>query len=287
MKPGRQPLAGKLAKYATYGPPFGQCAICSKKAKLTEDHIPPRGCVRPTQVAVQNLLFQFPGALNSPGPRRSQNGVKFRSICKVCNSERLAKFDVDLARLTNAVTTHALSGLALPSTVTIDTRPIAIIKSVIGHLLAFTGEERPPKGVFDESLAAYFLGEQHTLDPRVDIFYWFFPYRDQILVRDSAFVRLLKNADRPFAFKLIKFFPLAFFVTFEKPEHVFVEGHSLEWARRLSIADEHPLGLDLRSFPPRHWPEMPANNRSDLVVYGGSPMHAKSVGRDIQLIKKR
>ena len=284
--PSHRSTNGSLSKYATYGSPFGQCAICSKPTKLTEDHIPPKGCVRPTQIEVQNLLFKFPGAINSPGPRRSQNGVKFRSICKDCNSGRLAKFDVELAKLTNSVASHVLSGLVLPSSVTIDIRPAMVIKSVIGHLLAFTADARPPQGPFDEALAAYFLGESPTLDPRVEIFYWFFPYRDQILIRDSAFVRLIKNVDSPFIFKLIKFFPLAFFVTFEKPELFTVQGHTLEWARRSTLADEHQFTVNLFDLPPRHWPEMPTNNPSDLVVYGGTPMHAKSLGPDIQVIKQ-
>src|SRR6056297_3557589 len=70
-----------------------QCNICKKVKALSWDHVPPKGGISLTSVE-QETVFQ---RLTINGEKRkytiSQNGVKFRTICKECNEKIGSKYD--------------------------------------------------------------------------------------------------------------------------------------------------------------------------------------------------
>jgi len=70
-----------MSRILTRGPKVGVCNICGTEVRLTEDHTPPKGCVRVTQVEMKGIVELLAAEL--PGKRRrvSQNGVKYRTLC--------------------------------------------------------------------------------------------------------------------------------------------------------------------------------------------------------------
>lgn len=64
----------------TLGPKTGECNICRSHGTLTEDHIPPKGAIRITQMEMLHLIQVLSAPSSSSKGRLSQDGVKFRTL---------------------------------------------------------------------------------------------------------------------------------------------------------------------------------------------------------------
>ena len=119
----------------TRGPKVGRCNICGTDGPLTEDHTPPKGCVRPTTVELHHIHARLqPERVKG---RISQNGVKFRTLCGRCNSHFLgAEYDPTLIKFAQDVALVLRQDILLPTTVAIRTKPQRLMRSVIGHVWA-------------------------------------------------------------------------------------------------------------------------------------------------------
>lgn len=268
---------GKWAKYQTYGPPKGKCNLCGTFAALTEDHIPPKGGPRVSQVEMRSLIEKLATEVQIGGgpARRSQNGVKFRTLCKACNNGIIGRYDREYCDLANRVNGLLQSALLIPAHQRIACRPQRLTRSVVGHLLAF-GVERPPAGEMPIALSEYVRDETLPLPPEAEIFYWLYPYRDQIVIRDCGYLEIQKGMTEPFVFNLLKAYPFAFFLTWKKPAALGFRVNDLNAARHLGIDDPMEIDLQLTGLPPQRWPE--AATDSSILLYGGSPLHARRIG---------
>lgn len=64
----------------TKGPKFGKCNICAEPAKLSEDHVPPKGVIRFPRMQLYNIASSLNAeAAAKQRGRQFQQGVKFRS----------------------------------------------------------------------------------------------------------------------------------------------------------------------------------------------------------------
>jgi hypothetical protein len=142
----------------TKGPKSGMCNICGDVGALTEDHTPPKGWVRPSQVELQHVVRAL-SPENSPKVRRtvSQNGVKYRTLCGRCNSSLLGHaYDPHLVSFANQTGALLRSSLHLPPQLKVRARPQAIMRAVIGHIAA-QGVDRYKKGPHAEAVRDYIL----------------------------------------------------------------------------------------------------------------------------------
>ena len=64
----------------TRGAKVGPCNICGVDGPLTEDHIPPKGASRLTQVLMLSILDLLHVERPKKSGRFSQNGVKYRTL---------------------------------------------------------------------------------------------------------------------------------------------------------------------------------------------------------------
>ncbi|MDR6153888.1 hypothetical protein QF021_001977 [Acidovorax delafieldii] len=253
----------------TYGPKLGACNICGVHGPLTEDHTPPKGCYRPSQVDIRHLSYLLAGTPNPPKGRRSQNGVKYRTLCHRCNNTLLgSKYDPPFIEFVNAAAEYLRSTVALPSTVTIPGRPQCIVRSLLGHLSA-QGVGRYLKGPLTEAVRDYLLDDSLPLPPGVRVFYWAYPHRIHVMLRDAAYTQL--SVGKPFAFWLLKFFPIAFLVAWDEPVGLPYPMHDFESWRSVSINHAADLPLSLSDFPPLLWPEAPTED--SMVMYGQEAIH--------------
>ena len=111
---------------------IGHCNICDSYEKLTEDHVPPKGSTRITQVKMLSLSKALDVGAEEAKGRYSQNGVKFKSLCGTCNNKYLGlKYDPSLNYLSNEIIKYIESNLALPRILHIKVKPNLIARAVL------------------------------------------------------------------------------------------------------------------------------------------------------------
>jgi hypothetical protein len=180
----------------TRGPRNGACNICGEVGPLTEDHTPPKGCVRPTEVELLHITYAL--SASEPKVKRSfsQNGVKYRTLCGRCNNKLLGHtYDPYLTAFANGTAALLQSSLYLPSLLAVRVRPQAIMRSVLGHIAA-QGVDRYKKGPHTEEVRDYILDLSKPLPQALSMYYWAYPHKRQVLVRDASYMDL--GRQKPF-----------------------------------------------------------------------------------------
>lgn len=258
---------------ATRGPKNGRCNICGDSGPLTEDHTPPKGCYKPTQVELQSMLRRLSRqpskALKS---RFSQNGVKFKTLCHRCNNSLLGTtYDPAFIAFVNSVSEVLRSSIALPRFVRIPAQPQAILRSLLGHMAA-QGVDRFEKGAITEPLRDYFLDRKQSLPAGVEVYYWAYPHRSHVMVRDAAYINLLGG--EPFPLWFMKFFPIAFMVAWSPAGRLPFQVQSLHQWREVAYETEVEVPLALDPLPPELWPEAPT--RSSAIMYGQEALNVRT-----------
>ncbi|MCA8948438.1 MAG: hypothetical protein KDE27_02990 [Planctomycetes bacterium] len=257
---------------------YGRCNICSTRARLTEDHVPPRGSWDPThtsRVWVQKLIPK----LKPPDKRirrLSQNGLKFRTLCASCNNDLLGlSYDPALHQFSRKVGQIMRVGrrLTLPGHIDVDIQPANVARAVMGHLLA--AELRadmalhPSSAPMQQSMRDYVLDSTLDLPPNLRVFVWPYWGKRQVVLRgvgvlfDLGVVSPLRMLVGDF----LKYLPLAFMVTYDPPQPV-----PQKFARFELEARGHQVGQVVKhSVPTRmsdslrpSWPESP--NVSDALM---------------------
>jgi hypothetical protein len=255
----------------TRGPPNGRCNICGQVGRLTEDHTPPKGCYKPTQVELQSLLRHLSDTTHGPKSRYSQNGVKYRTLCQGCNNTLLgANYDPAFIRFVNSVPAALPSSLALPEVLWLPGQPQAILRSLLGHLTA-QGVDRYLKGPGTEVLRDYMLDTSLPLPGFLRVFYWAYPHQSHIMVRDAACVDIRQG--KPFVMWFLKFFPIAFMVTWDGPPTMPFPVNSFEEWRAVPFDSQVDLPFRLRPLPPEHWPEAPTDDT--IISYGREAINVR------------
>lgn len=249
-----------MSKILTRGPKLGTCNICGTNGALTEDHTPPKGSVRLTQVELKHIVEIL--AVEPPGNRGriSQNGVKYRTLCASCNNDALGlQYDPEFIRFVNNVGTIVKSELTLPRVMNVQAKPQKVIRSLIGHLMA-QRIDGFKKGPHTEDLRDWFLDESRPVPDYMKVHYWVYPYKAQILARDAV-MRIIASPDTAY-FWLMKFFPIAFLVIWDAPSgYNFPNLRDFDSFRNIQPDDEVDIPIDLTDLPHERWPEAPEDNR--------------------------
>ncbi|MBI5437290.1 MAG: hypothetical protein HY937_09330 [Nitrosomonadales bacterium] len=249
---------------ATRGPKFGECNICGDNTKLTEDHTPPKGCIKIGQVELHHITEHLAIERTKSKGYLSQNGVKYRTLCARCNNGFLgARYDQSLIDFVNGIGNSLRSEWPLPHVLSIRTKPQKLMRSLLGHLSA-QGVGRYQKGSLTEPIRDYFLDETKPLPDGLKIYFWLYPFKHHVMARDCGYVDL--RIQEPVVVWFLKFFPVAFMVTFEEPASYSFPFVCLSSWGKEQIDFEAELPVDLRSITPEYWPEAPTRN--SVVMYG-------------------
>lgn len=265
----------------TRGPEYGFCVICGEHAKLTRDHVPPEGCNNNVDVVLQ-VLHQETGPSKQSRKTFSQGGTHFRTLCERCNSYRLgSKYDPELIQLSNEVTNIALAvkerKLVLPQHISAFVRPQKVARSVIGHILAATAIEETKNGPlsapFPNALRQYFLNENEPLPATVDIYFWIYPSRRQVVVKNSG--KFSFGRKGVLLGHILKFLPLGFWVLWERPKSMPMNLPVLVPDKNMGVDQLCQVELDLGAIPRLDFPEAPNDDEvialRDDATSVGSP----------------
>lgn len=247
----------------TRGPQRGQCNICGQFGPLTEDHTPPKGWMKPTQVMLKHISHHLGAGPDLKG-RHSQNGVKYRTLCARCNNNLGAHCDPALIEFVDQVGRCIMSEIHLPDVMKVRTQPQAVMRSVIGHLSA-QGVDRYLKGAETEAVRDYILNPALPLPAGIHVYYWLYPYRPFVLFRDAAYADLRSGA-QVVAMWLVKAFPMAFLVTWKGTMPTDEPVMELSAWRNAPFNTQAELPLRLRPLVLPTWPEAPT--MTSIPVYG-------------------
>ncbi|MEX0335914.1 hypothetical protein [Vibrio tubiashii] len=209
----------------------------------------------------------------------SQGGLNYRTTCSSCNNDWLGqKYDPALAELFNEVKLLAESVskgvLSLPPYKTFFIKPQRIARSVIGHILAGNAvdlvKENSPHSPMYQLMSDYFFDEDSTLPSELEIYYWFYPFNEIRLARAFG-TKLVAN--EPIVGDLLKFFPFAFWVTWNQPREARINLGKLLPDRSLPLDGLSQLTINFDNYPPIHFPEAPHENgmtifNSKMVAVG-------------------
>lgn len=249
----------------------GYCRICKQHGDLTHDHIPPKGSITISPVALRTL-----GQDEKIKPVIAQGGACFRTLCSNCNNNLLGKqYDPELNKvskevgsLVNKISDLSYQGFLLPPKVEIDIKPQRLARAVIGHLLA--SNYHPNQGDIkrhvpsSEELRNFFLDRNAVLPNNFNIYYWFYPGNSQVLIREAA----MRFYSREILFfGLIKFAPIAYMLTINEPTNCKPNAPNLFSNRNIGIDNTEKIQINLDSYPPLDSPEHPNDDDKYIILF--------------------
>ena len=189
----------------------GICNICLKEKKLSWDHVPPKGSVEITEVEIENIFNKITSSNNKRQYKLSQNGLKFRTICKKCNEKIGELYDPGINEFSKGVGSYLKSNLYLPPKIYYKAKPIKIIRGVLAHLLSAKIEVDEVN--IDKTIRDFIFDLKKPIPTNLHVFYWTYPYENTEILRDFGMPRLRGQWGTYTLFNTIKFFPIAYLIT--------------------------------------------------------------------------
>lgn len=255
----------------TRGPKTGVCNICGESGPLTADHIPPKSAIRVRDMLIQDIISHL-SIQDKIGEKKkgkqAQGGVSFRSLCARCNNSILGgACDKQIGDISEKISNHLESKIILPRNqdLVIPCYPQKLSRAVLGHLKA-VGIERYKMGKGTEEFREYLMDSTKPLPEFINIYYWVFPFNKHVVIRDAGMTDLKIN--EPVTFWAMKFYPLAFLVTFDEPAGYNFGNYDLGKYRFCEFDEivDLPIPTSPEKIKHQYWPEAPDDNR--IVFYG-------------------
>ncbi len=253
---------------STKGRDIGYCVICGHYGKLTKDHVPPKGCNNHAKITLKTYYADK----HSQG-KAFQAGVHFYTLCETCNKELLgSKYDPELVHLSREINNLALAvdtkRIVLPSDRLVFLKPQKIARAVIGHFLAAHSIKEATEGLYSspfvDSLRDYLLDETKSLPAGVEIYFWVYPSRRQVIMKNWV-KATMGDVDRTMLFGgILKFLPLGFWILWEKPADFWTNLSVLVPDKNMGINEVCQMKINLTNLPPLDFPEAP--NDSELML---------------------
>lgn len=247
----------------------GKCNICSNEKSLSWDHVPPKGGIEISTMEMENLFHIFTREVDVRKIRESQNGLKFRTICKECNEFLGQKYDTVLNEFAMSVGRYLKSELKFPPLFHYKTKPLRLMKGILGHLLAAKADY--DEVLLDCQVREFILDEDSVIPESINIFYWIYPYRCTVIVRDIGMPAVRGNFKDVGFFHTIKYFPIAYLVSNKSRYESLL---SLTKYRNCGIDEEIDIPIDLKRIEHHYWPEMV--DKGNIVLGGAAGLNAIS-----------
>jgi len=256
---------------ASFGAAEGRCNICGDFGPLTEDHTPPKGVLLDDnrKMSLRHIVDRVSDTGRTGQARHFQNGVKYRTLCAKCNNDLGSFSDPALIAFADAMNVAAASGVPVAS-VRCDVQ--AVMRSVVGHMCAI-GVDRFDKGDATEPVKRYMQDRLVQLPDTLRLFWWAFPFAEQVHMKDAGMFRLRKGAAELTTYWLLKFYPLAFLLTFNAPGKTpFDQAPEMSLYRSVKRETIVDLEVTLNPVLPPQWAEVPMGDW--FVISGADSLSA-------------
>lgn len=263
----------KKPKVKIRGPQIGYCNICERFEKLTDDHVPPRGSANIGAVEIRTFSEHFSRERTSF--HLSQKGLLIRSLCGDCNNRRLGQlYDPSLNEIShevkNLLKAYNSRRLIWPNKICLKITPHRVARAIVGHVLAGSLAEdavnTPVKGPMPDGLRNYFMDSLAAFPKELEIFYWLYLSNVQKILKGVGVA--IPGNKKIILGEFLKFFPLAYWVVWDKPDDIQINLPRLIKNRTIGIDESDDLEIDFQNFPRNDWPENPADNM--VILYRDS-----------------
>lgn len=252
------------------------CNICYKTENLSWDHVPPKGGIKMSPVEMETI-FQKLVDPNKNNISISQNGLKYRTICKECNAMLGSRYDKVLNEFARSVGKYLTSVLRLPKIIYHKTKPVALMKGILGHLISSKIEL--DEVLFDKTIREILFDDKKAVPDDISIFYWIYPYYQTIVIRDFMMPSRRGSFNEFGFYQTLKYFPIAYLVS-DKPKY---EGlFELTKYRSLNIDDEMEIPIQLNRIEQANWPEIVDDKN---LFFGGQGTANSIIAKPKTLIK--
>jgi hypothetical protein len=231
----------------------GYCLICGAFAKLTQDHVPPKGSITLTKIEQQHVTEMMGVRTDKLKGVKSTNGSKFKTICQNCNNMHLGGNDDEISKVTSSLTAEIKKYLDEPFSINnhivVPVQAKKYARAMIGHILSATSVDeckKPQKETpYFDPLRSFVLGNDEAINKTHDIYYWFYPHHRHVSAKYVGF----RNNGHFASISLLSFYPLAFMVT-EKDNGIYPAHASKMLLGDTSIAiDISPKHFSFSAFP--------------------------------------
>lgn len=262
-------MAKKNQKIKIRGPEIGYCNICERYEKLTEDHVPPNGSAKIGAVEIRTLSEYF--SRENTLFHISQKGLLIRSICATCNNKRLGEFyDPYLNEISHSVKklvkARSDRRLIWPNKIRLTITPQRVARAIVGHLLAGSLSEdelnTPIKAPMPDGLRTYFLDESAAFPEQLEIYYWLYLSNVQKILK--TFAVAIPGNRQPIISEILKFFPLAYWLVWDKPASIKINLPILT-KKTITLDETDEIEIDFQNIPHTNWPENPDDNM--IILY--------------------
>lgn len=229
---------------------YGKCNICLQKKKLTWEHVVPQAALFYDDLVLKSIHQQIHGKQIDYRPRISQNGLKLRTVCKECNSKLGRELDPALIDFLKTVKNFGESHRAFNPTISIRCQPNAIIRAVLGHLLA--SKYHLEFSEFDEIARKIIFDYEQPIPNNFNLFYWAYPYKNIAAYRDVIMLSQRGDFGAVSNFQILKCYPVSFlFTDTDKYENLLsLKSYNSESPEKVNHI---PLNLFEKHAP--NWPE--------------------------------
>ena len=258
------------------------CNLCRNTRALSWDHVPPKGGIDISRTEMARLL-DLMGSSEAPAIEESQNGVKYRTICKQCNELMGVEYDPHLNALAREVGTYIKSAIKLPEQINIETDIQRVMKGILGHMVA--AKVNVENSNFDRLARTYVLDKEAKLPDDIYIHYWMYPYDISATIRDVAIAtpKADGNLDLNIV-QIMKYFPIAYIAG---EQERYRQLSSLSKYRNLEINDVVEFKLNIKRKEKPFWPEEPLDEENSVLVVGKSGGYAVYGRNRIPLINTK
>jgi hypothetical protein len=239
------------------------CNLCREEKALSWDHVPPKGGIEIGRVEMETMFEIMAGDRESRKLRESLNGVKYRTICRDCNSYLGLEYDPVINDFATSVGLYLKTGLALPDEISHKVKPQRLMKALLGHIVAAKVEVEDT--TFDRAAREYVLDPNKPLPEEIHVFYWVYPYATSVAIRDFGMFVPRGTFNEPAVFQLLKYYPIAYLCS-TKPEYAGLP--ALSWYRGAELDSEVEISLNLKRVEDPYWPEAP-DDEDNNVFFGG------------------
>ncbi len=228
---------------------IGYCSICSEYKNLTEDHVPPKSCYNDSKIEIFSKFQQL--------FTRSNNGLKFKSLCSKCNNEVLSAYDNELGefvkKISNYLRIKYINKLQIPSLlVSID--QIKIFKSIVGHLISSFLDTKdllnPTENYQDhhyQLLRNLFLDKDKTKRKYIKLYYWIYKSPEIEVMHNISFFLNISNSKDISFLSYIKFYPIGFMLI-DSNHSQRIEFRNTPYFQ-LTDRDTHQTEIDITKIP--------------------------------------
>lgn len=186
------------------------CNLCQKiVTKLSDDHIPPKGWMKPDKTIVE--CYPEGSSDDTFRSTKKANGLTFKTICASCNNMLGSQYDKALKAFAKSIASVYESPDNTFKSFPIETQPSLVVKAVLGHMLA--AKTGFCDTSIDKEIRRYVMNPGTKLSSKIKLYYWFYPSDTAIISLDKAPCDL-QTGSHAF-FSVMKYYPVAFMMMYE------------------------------------------------------------------------